>query len=149
MWHLSEKPHQEEEIARELDSAATETVSEVGTELNMKRIQLVGRRMINIQHVTQNNRTLLGPKLAKSKNVHDLIDCNMLCLQEGMCQLLYLIYLIRQGRYIHIHCIPHNLKPKVKVLHLYTALSTLASKAVYNSLTPSRQLNQPWCGSSP
>ena len=38
---------------------------------------------------------------------------------------------------------------KVKVLHLYTTLSTLASKAVYNSLTTSRELKQPWCESSP
>ena len=46
-------------------------------------------------------------------------------------------------------CLFKTCKVEVKVLHLYTALSTLASKAAYNSITPSRELTQPWCESSP
>ena len=51
----------------------------------------------------------------------------------------------------HTHTIPYkqlHMQVKVKVLHLYTPLSTVASKVVYNSLTTSRELTQPWYESS-
>ena len=38
---------------------------------------------------------------------------------------------------------------KVKVLHLYTAFFYLSFKGWFTTLTPSRELTQPWCESSP
>ena len=38
---------------------------------------------------------------------------------------------------------------KVKVLHLYTAFFYLSIKGQFTTLTPSRELTQPWCESSP
>ena len=69
----------------------------------------VGWKMMNIKHVTQNNIppapklwVANGKKFAQSPKRHDQMDHNRMWLQQGMCKLLYLIYLIRWCRYTHI-----------------------------------------------
>ena len=80
---LTNKPYQEEEIRRELDSVATEAISDADTALEKKgeKNEISEPEIEIIQHITMNDTTQMVRlcmslhKIDLTQKGHDLTDC--------------------------------------------------------------------------